>query len=233
MVRAKGEYVEKFAESKNRCSKCMLKKVICVCQRLDALRATEAVDVVVLMNHKERFRASNTAKVIEKVCGARIFVDGNDDDWADFEKLVQERMGEAFVLYPSNVAVSWDSLPVAANVRPLIIVLDGTWGQARRLDHKINEFIPRVQCSPTTLSRFLCRRQTQADRVCTAEALALLMSDMGMDQVGSKLEEGLQIVVEGFNMQCFNSTHRPESFLKKGPKVTANLPRHPDSLIRK
>jgi DTW domain-containing protein YfiP len=210
----------------------MLKKVICVCEKLEALRgdSTMGVDVVVLMNHKELFRASNTAKVIEKVLGARIYIDGNDEDWNELMNLIEHRISDTVILFPSDVAMTWDQLPCPTS-KKLIIVLDGTWGQARRLNQKLPPSIPRVKILPTTLSRFLCRRQTQADRVCTAEALALLMTDIGLADQGSKLESGLQIVVEGFNMQCYNSTHRPVSLLKKGPQ--ASLPRHPDSLIRK
>jgi len=237
VVKAKREFCKKFAESKNRCPACMLKLSICICERLDDLRVEPEklpVDVVVYMNHKEWLRASNTAKIISRILNARVFVCGDDDDERDFNELVANRRNNAVVLFPSDSAVTWDEVVRVRDAqegRPLVIVLDGTWGQARRLNQKIDESIPRIKITPSALSQFLCRRQTQADRVCTVEAVALLMTEMELNDAASRLEEGLRMVVEGFNLQCYNSTHRPENLLKKGPKSSSNLPRHPNSLI--
>jgi len=237
VVKAKKEFCKKFAESKNRCAACMLKLSICICEKLDSLKVEVGklpVDVVVLMNHKEWLRASNTAKIISRILGARVFVSGDAEDEAEFEALVSQRKQNSVVLFPSDVAVTWDEMSHVEKKNDeatLVIVLDGTWGQARRLNQKIDDAIPRIKITPSALSQFLCRRQTQADRVCTVEAVALLMTEMGLNDASARLEEGLRIVVEGFNLQCYNTTHRPEHLLKKGPKSTANLPRHPNSLI--
>ena len=237
VVKAKKEFCKKFAESKNRCPACMLKLNICICENLDRLRIDSEqfpIDVVVLMNHKEWLRASNTAKIISRILGARVFVSGDTEDERDFDALIAQRRHNAVVLFPSDLAVTWDEVGRIGNTpdgRTLVIVLDGTWGQARRLNQKIDGSIPRIKITPSALSQFLCRRQTQADRVCTVEAVALLMTEIGLNDAASRLEEGLRMVVEGFNLQCFNSTHRPEHLLKKGPKSSSNLPRHPNSLI--
>ena len=239
VVKAKKAYCKNFAEAKNRCPDCMLKRDICVCEQLSNLRVQQSewpVDFVILMNHKEWLRASNTAKIISRILGARIFVSGDMDDEAEFESLVEQRQSNAVVLFPSDVATTWESFRetpqrIHEKGRTLVIVVDGTWGQARRLNQKIRECIPRLKITPHTLSQFLCRRQTQADRVCTVEAVALLLTEMGAQKASSQLEEGLRLVVEGFNLQCYNTTHRPEHLLKKGPKGTADLPRHPNSLI--
>ena len=237
VVKAKKEFCKNFAESKNRCVACMLKRNICICPKLDSLKfdAHELpVDVAILMNHKEWLRASNTAKIISRILGARVFVAGDESDETDFQNLVNQRIRNAVVLFPSDTAITWDCLEetdMKSEGRKLVIVIDGTWGQARRLNQKIADSIPRIKITPSTLSQFLCRRQTQADRVCTVEAVALLMSDIGSKEATSRLELGLQMVVEGFNLQCYNTTHRPEHLLKKGPNVSSNLPRHPNSLV--
>lgn len=238
-VKTKGELREKFASTKNRCPACMLKSHICVCQKLSDLSLSSsscAFDVVVLMNHREQFRASNTAKIIEKVLNARIYIDGVDSDLEDLVLLIQERKEAALVLFPSEDATTWSEveqrMKKISTTKPLIIVLDGTWRQARRLNKKIPDDIPRVKITPQTLSQFLCRRQTQADRVCTVEALALLMTEMEEETAASHLEQGLKLVVEGFNMQCFNSSLRPVGMLKQVPSGKSVPPRHPDSLIQ-
>jgi DTW domain-containing protein len=233
-VRVRGEARKEFALSKNRCDACMLKQHICVCAKLSELiTVSSTVDVAILMNHREQYRASNTAKIIHQVLGARIYIDGVDRDMEDLVLLIEERKSNAVVLFPSEDSSTWPTVnEQTKGKKPLVIVLDGTWRQARRLNKKIPECISRVKITPQTLSQFLCRRQTQADRVCTVEALALLMTETGDVSTAERLEEGLRLVVEGFNMQCYNTGLRPVAMLKQTPKGDVLPPRHPASLVQ-
>merc|ERR1712129_603753 len=73
-----------------------------------------------------------------------------------------------------------------------IVILDGTWKHARKLrrnvrpesfgksDHKFDHLIP-VKISPTELSRFTCRRQSQVGHISTIEAAAVLINDLQLD----------------------------------------------------
>lgn len=230
-----------FLTRGNRCPNCVLVKPFCVCTQLANLAvAIDGYRVVVLMNQREQYRSSNTAKVIERVLGAKIFIDGLDEDWAKFESLLREYENRTFLLFPSEDSVEFSNLGSSSNNRfisgrVLIVVVDGTWRQARKLNQRIPLTVPRVRITPTTLSKFLCRRQTRVDRVCTAEALTLLLLDMGLDDASKNLDKGLSVVVEGFNMQCYGSTLRPANMLKSPPQVLKPgadlLPRHPEALI--
>jgi DTW domain-containing protein YfiP len=188
------------------------------------------------MNQREQYRSSNTAKVIERVLGGEIYIDGIDEDWQRFQALTDKYKGRCFVLFPSEESVEYTQLDRIDVSDSLIVVVDGTWRQARKLNKKIDPSIPRVRITPTTLSKFLCRRQTRVDRVCTAEALSLLLEDMGKREASENLDTGFSVVVEGFNMQCYNKSHRPSNLLKHPPhllKPGSNLPpRHPDALIK-
>lgn len=232
-----------FMASKGRCQNCVLRESFCVCSKLGNLEMHASdldFTVVVLMNQREKYRSSNTAKVIEKILNAKIFIDGLDDDFIEFQKLVSENLNNCFVLFPSEDALDFPSFARNEKAscssrldsrKTLIIVVDGTWRQARRLNQKISPSIPRVKIMPTTLSKFLCRRQTQADRVCTIEALSLLLLDMQKSQASRRLDEGLATLVQGFNMQCYGSTHRPASMLKDLPSGRSLPPPHPDTLV--
>ena len=238
MVQAQLDWRAEYMTAKARCENCVLMREFCVCSKLVAL-AVENPDfeVVVFMNQKEQFRSSNTAKVIRMVLNATILIDGVDADNAKLTDLMNERKDRCFVLFPSESASEWNISQVSQLVLPegekiLIIVVDGTWRQARRLNLKIPSEIPRIKIMPTTLSKFLCRRQTQADRVCTIEALALLLQDMGRTAESLQLDRGLATLLEGFNTQCFGSTCRPARALKDLPEGKDLPPRHPDTLLR-
>jgi DTW domain-containing protein YfiP len=226
-----------FMESRNRCRNCVLLKDFCVCRTLDSLRIDNpAYTVAVLMHQKEMYRSSNTVKAIEKVIGADVFVDGLANDNERFNSLIADRKEHTIVLFPSEDSMEWGTYKttLASSVkstRTLIVVVDGTWRQARRLNYLIPADIPRVKITPTTLSKFLCRRQAREDRVCTIEALALLFEDIGEPEISSRLDEGLTTIQEGYNSQCYGSTHRPSSMLKGAPNGKVQLQTHPDSLI--
>lgn len=239
VVRSHVDLRLKFLEAKNRCQKCVLKSEFCVCQRLQEMSQPDpSFTVVALMNQREQYRSSNTVKVIDGVLGGTTLINGVDEDERKFKELLEEYSGRCFVLFPSEDSVEYNQVPaekLPGSGKVLIIVADGTWSQARRLNLKIPSSIPRVKITPTTLSKFLCRRQTRADRVCTVEALSLLLNDMGKCEAATLLDQGLECLVEHFNMQVFGTVLRPESMLKDKPhKVDGQStlpPRHPDSLI--
>ena len=215
-----------YMTRKGRCDYCALTVGFCVCSQLDELRFNTVGRVAVLMNTKEKYRSSNTAKIIERILNANLLISGVDD--AELNQIVAQ--GNCFVLFPSEGALTWEEAKLPGDNRT-IIVLDGTWRQARRLNQAIPLHVPRIKVSPTSLSQFLCRRQTNPDRVCTVEALSMLYKDMGRDAESVQLERGLGVLLEGFNKQCFGSTHRPNTMLKKAPQGTVLPPRHPSSLI--
>ena len=231
-----------FLTRGNRCPNCVLVKTFCVCTQLAELAVgIDGYCVVVLMNQREQYRSSNTAKVIERVLGAKIFIDGLEEDWSQFVSLLKEYEQRMFLLFPSEESVEFSNLVLGSgnstvtNGEVLIVVVDGTWRQARKLNQRIPSSVPRVRITPTTLSKFLCRRQTRVDRVCTAEALSLLLLDMGLEDASKNLDSGLSAVVEGFNMQCYGSALRPANMLKNPPQLLKPgadmLPRHPEALI--
>jgi hypothetical protein len=80
-----------------------------------------------------------------------------------------------YILFPGPQAVDVATLP---RDRPLtLVVLDGTWWQARKL-LKLNPALaalPRVAFTPTNPSRYLIRRQPADFCVSTIEALAQVL----------------------------------------------------------
>jgi DTW domain-containing protein YfiP len=65
------------------------------------------------------------------------------------------------------------------------VVIDATWRHAKAMHRKFckthGSEIPQVQLSPTALSVY-ARTQSQPDRICTVEAVALLLQHLGEEQ---------------------------------------------------
>ena len=83
---------------------------------------------------------------------------------------------------------SSDNIPAVTNYSPppilTIIVVDAVWRHARKMTKHLSLLLPdvtRVQLSPEQFSVY-ARKQTQPDRICTIEALALFLSHCGERQ---------------------------------------------------
>lgn len=78
-----------------------------------------------------------------------------------------------------------------------VIILDGTWNQARCLDRRLPPELPRVKLSSSGLSRSHLRKQIGEGKVTTAEATLLLLQELGEDQEEiAKLWKCLQLRIE-------------------------------------
>eukprot|EP00906_Rhabdomonas_costata_P038998 RCo055202 len=63
-----------------------------------------------------------------------------------------------------------------------LVVLDATWQRTRKMLRYLSDEllldIPHIKLSPTALSVY-SRTQSQQDRICTVEAIALLLAELG------------------------------------------------------
>lgn len=171
------------------CERCWLRT--CLCAELDACaedpdtgsRAPEpAHSLMVMMHFKEYARVTNTGKLLLHAFGDRghlVPFGLGQDERAAAERLECESE-RSLVLFPCK-----DATPAAeyvqkrASAGPLqIVVLDGTWQQARTMNKRIPSSIERVCVDPGGPSVFRLRRQTTPARVCTLEAVSLLLAEL-------------------------------------------------------
>ncbi|KAF4696822.1 hypothetical protein FOZ63_028188, partial [Perkinsus olseni] len=146
-------------EHSHRCMECAMKKKLCVCDELRSMRPTDEerrslnFDIAVYMHAKERYRASNTGKVLEKLYDAKMYsgrrgragyVDSVEEDMRALQEAIDARKSRCCVLFPSNDSKTVEELrfesvlsrpsdPAVEEQRVLIILVDGTWKQAKRL----------------------------------------------------------------------------------------------------
>lgn len=72
--------------------------------------------------------------------------------------------------------------------RPLFILLDATWSEARKMFRKSPylEHLPVLSLQPEQLSRYKLRRSKRDDHFCTAEVAALCL-ELADDQAASEV----------------------------------------------
>ncbi len=83
----------------------------------------------------------------------------------------------------------------AVSKRPLFVLLDATWPEARKMFRKSPylDHLPVLSLQPDQLSRYRLRRSRRDDHFCTAEVAALCMDLAGDTQAGQTLEATLDV----------------------------------------
>jgi DTW domain-containing protein YfiP len=90
--------------------------------------------------------------------------------------------------------------PLATGKRPLFILLDATWTEARKMFRKspyLNRF-PVLSLRPEQLSRYRLRRSKRDEHLCTAEVAALCLELAGEPQAAVALDAWLDLFTEHY-----------------------------------
>ncbi|WP_353141010.1 tRNA-uridine aminocarboxypropyltransferase [Limnohabitans sp.] len=162
-----------------RCAGCRLVPSHCIC----ALRPQvhTRAGICLLMADIEPLKPSNTGWLIADVV-ADTFAFG----WARTEVdpallvLLSNPQWQPYVVFPAEFAVAErvvHEVTHTTDKRPLFILLDGTWDEARKMFRKspyLQNF-PVLSLHPKQLSRYTLRRAQNEAHLCTAEVGAMCL----------------------------------------------------------
>ena len=86
-------------------------------------------------------------------------------------------------------------VPQHPGKRPLFVLLDGTWSEARKMFRKSPylDHLPVLSLQPEQLSRYRLRRSTRDEHLCTAEVAALCLALGGERHAAETLETYLDV----------------------------------------
>jgi DTW domain-containing protein YfiP len=152
----------------------------CLCDGLRRMPC--ATRVVVVMGRREAEQTSNTGRLaVELLEGASLIVRGQKDVVPDFTPL-RDPARQAYLLFPAEGAPLLDPAEVAADGRPVTLVVpDACWSQARRMTRHEPDLanLPRRRLpDPATPGMYALREAPTEGHLSTfeaiAEALALL-----------------------------------------------------------
>ncbi|MFJ4064783.1 tRNA-uridine aminocarboxypropyltransferase [Pseudomonas sp. NPDC089996] len=180
-----------------RCSDCRVIATHCLCAWKPKVQADSGVCLI--MHDTEPLKPTNTgwliADLIEDTCAfgwLRTSVDErllallDDPQWQPYivfpgEFVAQERVVSEVVREPGK--------------RPLFILLDATWTEARKMFRKspyLDRF-PVLSLQAEQMSRYRLRRSKRDDHFCTAEVAAMCLDLAGDSQASEALDAYLDV----------------------------------------
>ena len=183
-----------------RCPGCRLVPSHCVCS-LHPVAPTRA-GVCLLMADIEPLKPSNTGWLI-----ADVVPDTFAFGWARTEvdpallALLADPQWQPYVVFPGEfvaperVVTEVAAAGASAGKRPLFILLDATWPEARKMFRKspyLDRF-PVLSLQPEQISRYQLRRSRRDDHFCTAEVAGLCMDLAGEPQAAQVLQTYLDV----------------------------------------
>ncbi|MEG0053108.1 MAG: tRNA-uridine aminocarboxypropyltransferase [Comamonas sp.] len=194
-----------------RCEGCRLRPSHCMC----ALRPQQATraGMCVLMHDAEPLKPSNTGWLI-----ADVVQDTFAFGWArteidpQLEALLADPQWQPYVVFPrefvheegrSVQALDGETAALQPGKRPLFILLDATWHEARKMFRKSPylDGYPVLSLHPDQVSGYRLRRSTRDDHFCTSEVAALcleLVGDAADVRAGQVLESYLGVFAERY-----------------------------------
>ena len=195
--------------SGERCPVCRLATGHCLCA-LRPVVPTRA-GVCLLMADIEPLKPSNTGWLI-----ADVVADTTAFGWARTEvdpallALLADPQWQPYVVFPGEFVaperVVAQLLPAAATdkhqtgehaqgKRPLFVLLDATWPEARKMFRKSPylDHLPVLSLRPEHLSRYRLRRSRRDDHLCTSEVAALCLELAGETHAAQTLEAYLDV----------------------------------------
>lgn len=178
-----------------RCPACRVQPAYCLCAWRPRVEAQSGMCLV--MHDIEALKPSNTGWLI-----ADTVADTHAFGWTRtavdpaLPALLAEPQWQPYLVFPGEYAPAErvvDEVSVAPGKRPLFVLLDATWTEARKMFRKSPylDALPVLSLRPEQLSRYRLRRSTRGDHLCTAEVAAMCLELAGDLHASEALDDYL------------------------------------------
>ena len=177
-----------------RCDCCRLPESSCICEHRVEVEA--GVEFVVLMHRNETYKPTNTGRLIEATISNTRVIQWHSrlEAGEELETLLHNPAYQPIIVFPPSpdyqqrMISSPDEAPGVG--KPLFILLDGTWRQARRIfRHSVYlQQLPVISLDEARSSTYALRKAIHEGQLCTAEVAAALLDQIGEVEAGEALE---------------------------------------------
>ncbi|MFS2158612.1 tRNA-uridine aminocarboxypropyltransferase [Pseudomonas sp. Pseusp122] len=180
-----------------RCPDCRVIFSYCLCAWRPSVEANSAM--CLLMYDTEPLKPTNTGWLI-----ADVIKDTYAFGWSRLEvdpallALLDDPQWQPYIVFPGEFVTKERVVTQVRRddgKRPLFILLDATWTEARKMFRKSPylERFPVLSLEPEQISRYRLRRSRRDDHFCTAEVAALCLELADDGQAGSVLDAYLDV----------------------------------------
>lgn len=180
-----------------RCPGCRVVFSHCLCAWRREVPAQSGMCLI--MHDVEPLKPSNTGWLIADVV-AETFAFGWSRTEVDpgLPALLADPQWQPYLVFPGEFVAAErvvnQVIPLAGK-RPLFVLLDATWPEARKMFRKSPylEHLPVLSLQPEQLSRYRLRRSKRDDHLCTSEVASLCLELAGDQRAAESLDAYLDV----------------------------------------
>ncbi|WP_109511168.1 tRNA-uridine aminocarboxypropyltransferase [Pseudomonas ovata] len=180
-----------------RCPGCRVIFSYCLCAWRSHATAVSAM--CLLMHDTEPLKPTNTGWLI-----ADVIEDTHAFGWSRLDvdqrllALLDDPQWQPYLVFPGEFVAQErvvNQVAKGSGKRPLFILLDATWTEARKMFRKSPylERFPVLSLAPEQISRYRLRRSRRDDHFCTAEVAALCLELAGDTEASQQLDAYLDV----------------------------------------
>ena len=185
-----------------RCVNCMLLPYLCICPFKQTVQTNSAF--LLLMYDDEILKPSNTGRLIaDLVPDTFAYIWSRTEPDQQMLALLQDPQWQPIVIFPAEYSqpervIITDNKP--SDKKPLFILLDGSWAQAKKMFRKSPylDNLPVLSFSPEKLSRYLVRKAVKDNQLATAEVAALALEYINEQQNSEQLTLLFEVFKENY-----------------------------------
>ena len=201
---SKKEFRARGAKLK-RCDHCLIDINECICDGIQEAQCGLAV--CMLMYHNESFKPSNTGRLIADVIPENFAFrwDRTDPD-KEFLALISDEQYQPLIIFPSEGIEPHRVVETVGRTegkKPLLIFLDGTWREAKKMIRKspyLDQY-PVLSITPDKLSEYKLRVAVHDNHLGTAEVAIMVLELANEVDAANKLSQHFEDFREAY-LKC-------------------------------
>ncbi|AWH89524.1 tRNA-uridine aminocarboxypropyltransferase [Limnobaculum parvum] len=174
-----------------RCHRCLLPRIHCLCHSFSATIAGSTF--CLLMYDTEPLKPSNTGRLIADILpDTKAFLWSRTNIDPQLLALLSNPDYQPYIIFPAAYALPErvvTGVEKQSTKRPLFIILDGTWTEARKMFRKspyLDRF-PVLSIDNDQNSNYQLREASRKEQLCTAEVAIQILSQTGEQHASESL----------------------------------------------
>lgn len=200
-----------------RCENCRIAQKFCICQYKPPCHSDAAF--LLLMWDDEVLKPSNTGRLIaDLITDTHAFIWQRTEIDPKLLALINDPQYQPFVVFPQDYASETQQVvnqvpPMENGRRPLFILLDGSWREAKKMFRK-SPYLADIPILSIQLDsqdeRFRLRKAQGDDRLATAEVAAHVLRSFGESSNGQLLDLWFDTFSQQYQAGA-SLRHKPET----------------------
>ncbi|WP_077313038.1 tRNA-uridine aminocarboxypropyltransferase [Vibrio palustris] len=183
---ARGSQVE-------RCEYCRVAKAYCLCAHQPNIQTQVAA--MLILSDNEIFKPSNTGRLIaDTIQDTHVFQWHRTNPPAEMLSQLENHNYAPVLVFPATSADDHAKVVTTQNVTdsdktPLLVFIDGSWREARRIYRKSAylQSLPLLSMQPETVSDYIMRKSENEQYLATAEVASLVLQGVGEAEAAKTL----------------------------------------------